>query len=118
MIFTPHLAPMNRAILTTIYASLRPGISGGQVRETLEARYNQEPFIQVLPEGVMPHSKWVYGSNQVHIGVYVNEESRRVILISVLDNLTKGASGQAIQNLNLMLGIEETKGLLFPGLHP
>jgi N-acetyl-gamma-glutamyl-phosphate reductase len=118
MIFAPHLVPMNRGILTTIYANLCPGIPAGQVRKTLEDQYNNEAFIQLLPEGIMPHSKWVYGSNQVHIGIHVDEENRRVVLVSALDNLTKGASGQAIQNLNLMMGIKETKGLLFPGLHP
>jgi N-acetyl-gamma-glutamyl-phosphate reductase len=72
----------------------------------------------VLPEGVMPHTKWVYGSNYVDIGVYVDQADRNIILISALDNLVKGASGQAIQNLNLVLGIEESKGLKFSGVHP
>lgn len=118
MVFTPHLVPMNRGILTTIYARLKSGIPADSVRETLENYYREEPFVQVLPQGIMPHSKWVYGSNQVHIGLHVDAVSGRVILASVLDNLTKGASGQAIQNMNLMLGISETHGLLCAGVHP
>ncbi len=118
MIFTPHLVPMNRGILTTAYASLRPGVKAAAVREALEEKYQGENFVKILPPGVMPHTKWVYGSNIVQIGIYADQESGRVILISVLDNLTKGASGQAIQNLNLMLGITEGKALNFPGVHP
>ncbi|MBC7074810.1 MAG: N-acetyl-gamma-glutamyl-phosphate reductase [Syntrophomonadaceae bacterium] len=118
MIFTPHLVPMNRGILTTIYARLQRGASASQVREVLEDKYRCEPFVRVLPEGFMPHTKWVYGSNFVDIGIYADNESRRVVLVSALDNLTKGASGQAIQNLNIMLDMEETEGLLFAGVHP
>jgi N-acetyl-gamma-glutamyl-phosphate reductase len=118
MIFTPHLVPMNRGILSTIYARLRTGAEAGQVRKVLEEAYGTEPFVRVLPEGVFPHTKWVYGSNFIDIGIYADEESGQVILVSALDNLTKGASGQAIQNLNVMFGWPETKGLLFPGVHP
>ncbi len=116
--FTPHLVPMNRGILTTIYARLQRGVDILRIRQVLENRYYHEPFVRVLPEGIMPHTKWVYGSNFVDIGVYVDDKSRQVILVSALDNLAKGASGQAIQNLNIMLGIEETKGLRFAGVHP
>ncbi len=118
MIFTPHLVPMNRGILTTTYTYLKDGVDAGQIRRALEYKYGNEEFIRLLPENVMPHTKWVYGSNLVDIGVYVDEKSRRVILVSAIDNLTKGASGQAIQNLNLMLNIEETRGLKFAGVHP
>jgi N-acetyl-gamma-glutamyl-phosphate reductase len=118
MIFTPHLVPMNRGILSTCYCRLRPGVKSSQVREVLENKYNGEYFIDVLPEGVFPHTKWVYGSNVVQIGVYADEKSGNVILVSAIDNLCKGASGQAIQNMNLMLGIEETKGLRIAGIHP
>ncbi|MEN6324605.1 MAG: N-acetyl-gamma-glutamyl-phosphate reductase [Syntrophomonas sp.] len=118
MIFTPHLVPMNRGILSTIYTRLRPGTDAAQVRAVLEAKYRDEYFVRVLPEGVMPHPKWVYGSNLLDIGIYCDEASGRVILVSALDNLVKGASGQAIQNLNLMLGIEENKGLKLLGIHP
>ena len=117
MVFTPHLVPMNRGILTTAYARLRPGKLAREVRQVLEDYYGQEPFIRVLPEGVMPHTKWVYGSNHVDIGIYA-DEGGTVIIVSAIDNLTKGASGQAIQNFNLVMGLEETRGLLFPGVHP
>lgn len=118
MVFTPHLVPMNRCILTTSYSRLQQGVDAARVREVLEASYGQEPFVQILPEGIFPHTKWVYGSNQIHIGVHVDEATRRVILISALDNLTKGASGQALQNMNLLLGFEETTGLKMLGVHP
>ncbi len=116
--FTPHLIPMSRGILTTIYARLAPGVDASGVRTVLEENYRQEPFIRILSPGVMPNSKWVYGSNYVDIGVFVDPVSSRVILISALDNLVKGASGQAIQNLNIMLGLEETRGLSTPGMFP
>ncbi|MEA4926724.1 MAG: N-acetyl-gamma-glutamyl-phosphate reductase [Syntrophomonadaceae bacterium] len=118
MIFTPHLVPMNRGILSTCYCQLRPGIRAGQVRETLEDKYRREYFVDVLPDGLYPNTKWVYGSNLVQIGVFADEESGQVILVSALDNLCKGASGQAVQNLNIMLGIDEGKGLRFAGIHP
>jgi N-acetyl-gamma-glutamyl-phosphate reductase len=118
MVFTPHLVPMNRGILSTCYCQMRAGIKAGQIREVLEEKYRQEFFVDVLPEGSFPHTKWVYGSNIVQIGIYADEASSQVIIVSALDNLCKGASGQAVQNLNLMLGIEESKGLRFAGVHP
>lgn len=118
MSFTPHLVPMNRGILSTCYCHLRPGIRASQVREVLEDKYGDEYFVDILPDGVYPHTKWVYGSNFVQIGIYADDNSGNVILVSALDNLCKGASGQAVQNLNLMLGIDETKGLRFAGVHP
>jgi len=118
MIFTPHLVPMNRGILSTCYCQLRPGIRAAQVREVLEDMYSDEYFVDILPDGVYPHTKFVYGSNFVQIGIYADDESGNVILVSALDNLCKGASGQAVQNLNLMLGIDEGKGLRFAGVHP
>ncbi|MGI5912372.1 MAG: N-acetyl-gamma-glutamyl-phosphate reductase [Syntrophomonadaceae bacterium] len=118
MIFTPHLVPMNRGILTTVYTRLQSGVKASAVREVLEGKYWGEKFVKILPQGVMPHTKWVYGSNILQIGIYADQESGRVILVSALDNLTKGASGQAIQNLNIMLGLDETKALNFSGVHP
>jgi len=118
MVFTPHLVPMNRGILSTCYCQRRAGIQAGQIREVLEEKYRQEFFVDVLPEGSFPHTKWVYGSNIVQIGIYADEASSQVIIVSALDNLCKGASGQAVQNLNLMLGIEESRGLRFAGVHP
>ncbi|MDR1616560.1 MAG: N-acetyl-gamma-glutamyl-phosphate reductase [Syntrophomonadaceae bacterium] len=116
--FTPHLLPINRGILSTIYARLKPGVTEKTARTCLEDKYGAEPFVNILAKGMMPNTKWVYGSNMVDIGVYADEDSGRLILGSVLDNLTKGASGQAIQNMNLLLGLEETAGLKIPGLHP
>jgi N-acetyl-gamma-glutamyl-phosphate reductase len=118
MIFTPHLIPMNRGILTTSYSRLRPGVKAAAIREALEDKYAGEYFVKIMPAGVYPHTKWVYGSNLVYIGVYADDETGNVVLVSVLDNLTKGASGQAIQHLNIMLGIDEGKGLRFAGVHP
>ncbi|MDD3270075.1 MAG: N-acetyl-gamma-glutamyl-phosphate reductase [Syntrophomonadaceae bacterium] len=118
MLFTPHLVPMNRGILTTIYTRLRSGVDPARVRTILENKYREEYFVRVLPEGVMPYTKWVYGSNLLDIGIHYDEASGRVILVSALDNLVKGASGQAIQNLNLMLGLEENKGLKALGIYP
>lgn len=116
--FTPHLVPMNRGILSTIYGRLRPDVTEEQVRSCLIDKYDAEPFIKILAPGSMPHTKWVYGSNQVHIGIYVDNRTGQLIIGSVIDNLTKGASGQAIQNMNLVLGLEETRGLTVPGLFP
>ncbi len=118
MIFTPHLVPMNRGILATIYAMRPSGVHPEEIRGALEEAYANEPFVQVLPEGVFPQTKWVYGSNHVHIGIWADPDSPRVILISAIDNLTKGASGQALQNLNLLFGFDETTALTAPGLTP
>lgn len=118
MIFTPHLVPMNRGILSTCYAQLAAGIDAQAVRQVLEDKYQEECFVRVLPQGTMPHTKWVYGSNFLDIGIYTDAGSKRVVLVSALDNLTKGASGQAVQNMNLMLGLNEKKALMFAGVHP
>jgi N-acetyl-gamma-glutamyl-phosphate reductase len=105
--FTPHLLPQNRGILSTIY------VHGNHesVHKTLSERYNNEAFVHVLPVGQVPHTRHVRGSNHVHIGVVKDRQPDRVIVISVLDNLIKGASGQAIQNANLLFGLEEGTGL-------
>lgn len=118
MIFTPHLVPMNRGILSTCYAQLKEGATAAQVSEVLEHKYQDEYFVDILPSGKFPSTKWVYGSNLVQIGIYADDQTGQVIVVSALDNLCKGASGQAIQNLNLMLGLEETQGLRFAGVHP
>jgi N-acetyl-gamma-glutamyl-phosphate reductase len=116
--FTPHLMPMNRGILSTIYVRLVNGTSADDLRATLETRYAGEPFVRMLPEGVAPATRHVRGSNLCLIGVFADRVPGRAILLSVLDNLVKGASGQAIQNMNLMAGFAETAGLeqqpLFP----
>lgn len=116
--FTPHLMPMNRGILSTIYVRLADGTTADDLRATLEARYAGEPFLRVVPKGVAPATRHVRGSNHCLIGVFADRVPGRAILLSVLDNLVKGASGQAVQNMNLMAGIAETAGLeqqpLFP----
>lgn len=109
--FTPHLLPMSRGMMATIYAS---GDADG-VHQVLSDAYVDAPFVQVLPLGKTPATQHVRGSNLCHIGVVADRAPGRVIIVSVLDNLMKGASGQALQNANLMLGLPETAGL---GLAP
>ena len=105
--FTPHLTPQNRGILATIYVSG----SAELIYSELKSRYLNEPFIEVLPFGEVPSTKDVRGSNFCHIGVVKDRISGRAILFSALDNLTKGSAGQAVQNANLMFGLNETEGL-------
>lgn len=112
--FTPHLLPMNRGILATTYMQG----DAGQIHQTLQAAYADEPFIRVLPFGTLPSTRDVAGSNFCHLGVIGDRIAGRAVVISVLDNLTKGSSGQAIQNANLMLGLPETMGLMGAPLFP
>lgn len=112
--FTPHLLPMNRGILATVYLKGDPAA----VHATLAARYAAEPFLEVLPFGALPSTRDIRGSNFVHIGVIGDRVSGRAVVVAVLDNLTKGSSGQAIQNANLMLGVEETAGLMLAPVFP
>ncbi len=116
--FTPHLIPMNRGILSTIYANLAGGASAGDLREALAGQYKNDPFVHVMPQGGLPATRHVRGSNMCLIGVFADRVHGRVILISAIDNLVKGASGQAVQNMNLMCGFSETAALeqtpLFP----
>jgi N-acetyl-gamma-glutamyl-phosphate reductase len=116
--FTPHLMPMNRGILSTIYVRLVKGATVADLRQTLEDAYAGEPFVRVLPEGRVPATQHVRGSNLCLIGLTQDRLSGRAILVSAIDNLVKGASGQAVQDMNVMLGLPETSGLgqqpLFP----
>ena len=112
--FTAHLAPQNRGILATIY--LRG--EAAAIHAELARRYAAEPFIRVLPPGESPHTRHVRGSNFCDLGVVADRRAGRVILFAALDNLVKGASGQAIQNANLMLGLDETAGLMAAPLFP
>ncbi len=116
--FTPHLMPMSRGILSTIYVRLAQGAAVGDLRGALSRAYAAEPFVRVLPEGVAPHTRHVRGSNFCLMNVFADRVPGRAIICSVIDNLVKGASGQAIQNMNVMLGLDETLGLdqqpLFP----
>ncbi|WP_207478935.1 N-acetyl-gamma-glutamyl-phosphate reductase [Arenibaculum pallidiluteum] len=116
--FTPHLIPMNRGEFITTYVRLARGRSADDLRAALAERYRAEPFVKVLPAGVVPHTKHVRGSNELHLSVFADRLPGRAIVLSVLDNLVKGASGQAIQNMNLMLGHGETMGLEGIGLFP
>lgn len=109
--FTPHLIPMNRGILVTVYADLTKDVTWDDVRAIYEAYYGQEFFVRLLDRGVYPETKWVEGSNYVDIGFQIDERTGRVIMMGALDNLVKGAAGQAVQNMNLMFGILETEGL-------
>ena len=112
--FTPHLIPANRGILATTYVKG----DAGTIHATLAEAYRDEPFIVVLPIGEAPSTRHIRGSNFCHIGVVQDRIEGRAVVIAALDNLTKGSSGQALQNANLMLGIEETEGLLQPPLFP
>jgi N-acetyl-gamma-glutamyl-phosphate reductase len=119
--FTPHLVPMNRGILSTIYvrsAKSSQGSSPEDLHAILSKAYAQEPFVHVLPYGRLPQTRHVRGSNMTSIGLTKDRISGRAIIVSALDNLTKGASGQAVQNMNVMLGLPEATGVdqvaLFP----
>ena len=112
--FTPHLAPFNRGILATCYVA---GDAEG-IRAALVERYADEPFLHILPMGETPSTHHVRGSNHVHVGVVRDRIAGRALIVVALDNLTKGSSGQALQNANVMLGVEETAGLTMAPLFP
>ncbi|MCM1157114.1 MAG: N-acetyl-gamma-glutamyl-phosphate reductase [Bacteroidales bacterium] len=116
--FTPHLVPMNRGILVTAYAGLEKDYSEDEIRAVYNRYYGGETFIRVLDEDVPPETRWVEGSNFVDINVKLDERTKRVVVMGALDNLIKGAAGQAVQNMNLVFGLPETMGLeqapLFP----
>lgn len=116
--FTPHLMPMSRGILSSIYVRLKDGASADDLRETLAQQYRHEPFVRVVKKGVSPATRHVRGSNFALIGVFADRVPGRAILLCVIDNLVKGASGQAVQNMNVMFGLDEATALdqqpLFP----
>lgn len=116
--FTPHLMPMNRGILATIYVRFAGGAGAEGLRDTLAARYAGASFVQVLPFGETPATRDVRGTNLCRIGVCADRRAGRAILVSVTDNLVKGAAGQAVQNMNLMCGLDETAGLRQVALFP
>ena len=109
---------MNRGILATCYAQLKDGVSAEHVQAAYEKHYKEEFFIRLLGCGSFPETRWVEGSNFVDIGFTVDERTRRVIAVGALDNLVKGAAGQAVQNMNLAFGLEETMGLKLVPLFP
>jgi len=112
--FTPHLLPMNRGILASVYVRGDPA----KIHQTLFDAYAPEPFLEVLPFGMLPSTRDITGSNYCHLGVIGDRLPGRAVVVAVLDNLTKGSSGQAIQNANLMLGLDETAGLLLAPIFP
>ena len=109
--FTPHLIPMNRGILVTAYADLKEDVGYEVIRKAYETCYKQEVFVRLLEEGQCPETKWVEGSNYIDLNVVKDERTGRVIMMGAIDNLMKGAAGQAVQNMNLMFGINEHEGL-------
>lgn len=116
--FTPHLLPVNRGILTTCYATLTHSMTTEAVLAHFEEFYANEVFVRVLPTGKLPDVGFVRGSNYCDIGVVSDERTGRVIVVAAIDNLVKGAAGQAVQNMNILLGLDETTGLNQVGLFP
>ena len=121
--FTPHLVPMNRGILATAYAKLKAKADGSlptteEIRSAYEKYYGKEKFVRVLDKGVCPETKWVEGSNYVDVNFVVDERTGRVIMMGAIDNLVKGAAGQAVQNMNLMFGLAEDEGLNLVPMFP
>lgn len=116
--FTPHLVPMSRGILSTIYASLRSPLSNEEVQTLYNDYYRDEPFVRLSPPGTLPATQFVRGSNFCDLGFRVDRRTGRIVVLAAIDNLVKGAAGQALQNMNLMCGFPETRGLeqapLFP----
>jgi N-acetyl-gamma-glutamyl-phosphate reductase len=111
ILFVPHLIPINRGILSTSYARLTGAVSPEWVYEVYQGHYGDEPFIRLCPSGTFPSTMEVRGANYCDLGVMVNDASGQIIVISAIDNLVKGASGQAVQNMNIMCGFPETMGL-------
>ena len=118
LIFTPHLVPMNRGILVTAYANLNKEVTYEEVKAVYDKYYANEKFVRVLDKDVCPETRWVEGSNFVDIGFKIEPRTNRLIMMGALDNLVKGAAGQAIQNMNLLFGLPETEGLLMPPVFP
>jgi len=116
--FTPHLIPMNRGMIATCYVKLSAGVSVKDLRQAYESRYADEPFVHVEADGVVPQTRHIRASNHCRIGIFADRNENRAIIISVIDNLTKGSSGQAVQNYNVTQGWDETLGLIVPPVFP
>ena len=117
--FIPHLLPMIRGIHGTLYGRLKdPSITQEQLQELFEKAYQDEPFVDVMPSGSLPETRSVRGGNQCRLAVYRPEGESTVVVLSVIDNLVKGAAGQAVQNMNIMFGLRETQGLELVALLP
>ena len=116
--FTPHLVPMNRGILATEYATLKKDVTGEEVKAIYDKYYADEKFVRVLGEGVCPETKWVEGSNYVDIGFKLDPRTNRIVMMGAIDNLVKGAAGQAVLNMNLLFGLPESEGLELVPMFP
>ena len=118
LIFTPHLVPMNRGILVTAYANLEKEVTYEDVKAAYDKYYDKEKFVRVLEKDACPETRWVQGSNFVDIGFKIEPRTNRLIMMGALDNLVKGAAGQAVQNMNLLFGLPETEGLELAPMFP
>ena len=116
--FTPHLVPMNRGILATAYASLKKDVTYEEVKAIYDKYYADEKFVRVLEKDVCPQTKWVEGSNDVDVNFKIDPRTNRIIMMGAIDNLVKGAAGQAVQNMNLMFGLKESEGLELVPMFP
>ena len=116
--FTPHLVPMNRGILATEYAKLTKKVTYEEVKAIYDKHYADEKFVRVLEKDQCPETKWVEGSNYVDIGFKIDERTGRIIMMGAIDNLVKGAAGQAVQNMNLLFGLPESEGLELVPMFP
>ncbi len=118
LVFTPHLVPMNRGILVTAYADLKEGVTDEMIRSAYEKHYADEYFIRLLERDVCPETRWVEGSNFVDINYKLEPRTGRVIIMGAIDNLVKGAAGQAVQNMNIMFGFDEREGIMGAPMFP
>ena len=116
--FTPHLVPMNRGILVTAYASLTKDVTYEEVKAAYDKYYKDEFFVRVLNKDVCPQTRNVEGSNFVDVNFKIDPRTKRIIMMGAMDNLVKGAAGQAVQNMNLMFGLPETEGLELVPMFP
>lgn len=116
--FTPHLVPMNRGILVTAYASLKKDVTYEEVKAIYDSYYENERFVRVLDKDVCPQTRWVEGSNFVDVNFKIDPRTNRIIMMGAMDNLVKGAAGQAVQNMNLLFGFPETEGLVMAPVFP
>ena len=110
--FTPHLVPMNKGILATCYAKLKNGITEKDIKNAYKEQYENEFFVRLLDEGIFPETKYVKDTNFIDINTKIDERTGNIIAVGAIDNLIKGASGQAVQNMNIMFGFDEKSGLI------
>jgi N-acetyl-gamma-glutamyl-phosphate reductase len=116
--FTPHLVPMNRGILVTAYASLTKEVTYEEVKAVYDKYYENETFVRVLDKDVCPQTKWVEGSNFVDVNFKIDPRTKRIIMMGAMDNLVKGAAGQAVQNMNIIFDLPENEGLMMVPMFP